>query len=79
MRTCKEPMLTKLGLSKKHPRIGLFSRKSVLDAGLILLNILIAVLKFKLRIEKKRRLGNATNSMKIQEGCQEIESTWLIF
>lgn len=73
-RLYEEPMLVKLGLSKKYPRTALYSRKSALGVGLMMPSTLIAVLKLKAYIGNKRRLGNTAKSIKIQEEYQEIEA-----
>ena len=67
-------MLLKLGLSRKFPRIALYSRKSALRVGLMLPSTLIAVLKLKLYVGNIRKLGNAADSIKVQKGYQEVEA-----
>ena len=73
-RIYEEPMLRKLGLSVKFPRTALYSRRSALGVGLILPSTLIAMLKIKLYIGNIRKLGHATDSIKMQEDYQEIEA-----
>ena len=73
-RIYEEPMLLKLGLSRKFPRTALYSRKSALGVGLILPSTLIAVLKLKLYVGNIRKLGNAADSIKVQKGYQEVEA-----
>ena len=58
-RIYEQPMLIKLGLSRKYPRTALYSRKSALGIGLMKPNTIIAILKLKSYIGNKRRLGNA--------------------
>ena len=64
----------KLGLSRKFPRMALYSRKSILGVGLILSSILIVTLKLKLHIGNKRKLGNAVESIAIQKESQEVDA-----
>ena len=73
-RIYEEPMLMKLGLSKKYPRAALYSQKSALGVGLMLPSTIIATLKLKLYIGNKRRLGNSAEALKIQEEYQVIEA-----
>ena len=73
-RIYEEPMLRKLGLSVKFPRTALYSRRSALGVGLMLPSTLIAMLKIKLYVGNIRKLGHATDSIKMQEDYQEIEA-----
>ena len=66
-RIYKEPLLIKLGLGKKFSRIVLYKRKSALGIGLMKPSIIIAILKLKSYIGNKRKQGNATKSINIQE------------
>ena len=50
----------KLDLSKKYPRLALYSRKSALGVRLITLSILIATLKLKLYVGNIRKEGHTT-------------------
>ena len=72
-RIYKEPMLIKLGFSKKFPRIVLYTRKSALGVELMQLSTIIAILKLKSYIGNKRKQRNTTKSINIQEEYQEIE------
>ena len=72
-RIYEEPMLVKLGFSKKFPRIILYTRKSALGVGLMQPSTIIAILKLKSYIRNKRKQRNVTKSINIQEEYQEIE------
>ena len=69
-----EPLLYKLGLSRKFPRTALYLRRSMLEVGLMLPSIIIAMLKLKQYIGNKWKRGNAAQSIVIQEEYQEIEA-----
>ena len=58
---CEEPILMKLGLSKKFPRAVLFSRKSALGVGLMEPHTIIDVLKLKLFIGNMRKKETQRN------------------
>ena len=73
-RIYEEPILIKLGLGRKFPRTALYSRKSVLGVGLMTPSTIIACLKLKLYVGNKRKLGNAEDSIAIQEAYQEVET-----
>lgn len=73
-RIYEEPMLIKLGLSRKYPRTALYSRKSALGVGLMLPSTLLAVLKLKLYIGNMRKLGNAAEAIQVQLDYQEVEA-----
>ena len=77
-RIYEEPMLVKLGLSKKFLRIVLYTRKSALEVGLIQPSTIIAILKLKSYIGNKRKTGNAIKSINIQEEYQEIKAGRMI-
>ena len=64
----------KLGLSKNFPRLALYVRKSALGIGLMQPSTIIAILKLKSYIGNKRKEGNATQLIEIQEAYQEIEA-----
>ena len=68
-RIYKEPILNKLGFSKKFPRNVLYARKSALGIGLMEPNTIIAMLKLKLYVGSKRGRGNSWESVKVQEEC----------
>ena len=63
----KEPMLIKLGFSKKFPRTALYIRKSVLGVEMIKPETIIAILKLKQYIRNVKKPGNAGKSIRIQE------------
>jgi hypothetical protein len=73
-RIYEEPILNKLGFSKKFPRDVLYARKSALGIGLMEPNTIIAMLKLKLYIGSKRGRGNSWESVKTQEECLMIEA-----
>ena len=73
-RICKEPILIKLGLSRKFPRTVLCSRKSVLGVGLMLPSALIATLKLKLCIRNKRAENRIATLLSINEELQFIKN-----
>ena len=74
-------MLIKLGLSRRYRRNALRNRRSVLAISLIKLSTIIETLELQLRIENKRKIGNASklfNAMKNtsklkQEEMQPLE------
>jgi len=52
-RIYEEPILVKLGLSKKYPQAVLYTRKSILGIGLMKPSIIIAILKLKQYVGNK--------------------------
>jgi len=52
-RICEEPLLVKLGLSKKFPWAALYTRKSALGVGLMKPSTIIAMLKMKQYVGNK--------------------------
>ena len=72
--TYEEPILIKLGLSRKFPQTGLHSRKSSLNVRLMFPSAIITILKLKLYIRNKRKLVNAEDSITIQEEYYQIEA-----
>ena len=70
----EEPLLIKMGLSRTIPRNALCMRKSVLGIRLHLTSAAIEVIKLKLCIENKRRMGNTGNFIELHEEYQEIEA-----
>ena len=73
-RTCEEPILMKLGLSKKFPRAALCRWKSALDVGLMEPSTIIDVLKLNMFIGNMRKRGNAAKRMKFQLEQQIVEA-----
>ena len=54
-RIYEEPLLIKLGLGRKFPRIVLYKRKSALGIGLMKPSTVIAILKLKSYIGNRRK------------------------
>ena len=73
-RIYEEPMLMKLGLSKKFPRAALCSRKSTLGIGLMEPSTIVDVLKLKLFIGSMRKRGNSANYTQCQLEHQVVEA-----
>ena len=63
----EEPMLIKLGFSKKFPRTAFYTRKSTLGVGIMKSETIIAILKLKQYIGNMRKLGNAGKLIRVQE------------
>ena len=73
-RIYEEPMLIKLGLSRKFPRVVLYMRKSALGIGLMAPSTIIAILKLKQYIGHSRKRGNAGKAIQMQEEYRRIEA-----
>ena len=70
----KEPLLVKLGLSRKFPRDVLYSRKSALGIGIMKPSTIIDTLKAKLYLGNVRRAGVAHSAIRLQEEYLAIEA-----
>ena len=74
-RIYKEPILVKMGLSRKFLWTILYTRKSILGIGLMKPSTIIDILKLKLYIRNKQKEGNAKESIEAHEGFQKIEAS----
>ena len=72
-RICEEPLLVKLGLSKKFPWAALYTRKSALGVDLMKPSTIIAMLKMKQYVGNKQKGGNAAKSIEVQEEYQIVK------
>ena len=70
----EEPLIMKLGLSRKFPRHFLRSRKSVLGVGIMMPKAMIAILKAKKYLRNIRRRGETNNSMLAQHELMTVEA-----
>ena len=73
-RIYKEPLLLKLGLSRKFPRDVLYSRKSALGVGIMKPSTIIDILKAKLYLGNARRKGVTYEAIKLQEEYLKVEA-----
>ena len=73
-RLYEEPLLVKLGLSRKFPRVVLYSRKSALGVGIMALNTILAMLKAKLYLGNIRRKGETHKAIELQEELMTVEA-----
>ena len=69
----EEPLLVKLGLSRKFPRSVLCSRKSALGVGIMTPSTIIDTLKAKLHLGNVRAEGNAAKVVLVQEEHLALE------
>ena len=69
-RLYEEPLLIKMGFSRKFPRKVLYMRKTALGIRIISPWIIIDTLKLKLFVGNKWKIGNACNSIEIQKDYQ---------
>ena len=73
-RLYEAPMLMKLGFSRNFPRHTLYSRRSALGIGLMKPNTIIDMMKLKLYLGNKRKLGNTNEAVVAQEDMRNIEA-----
>ena len=73
-RIYEEPLLIKLGLSRKFPRDILYSRKSTLGIRIMKPFIIIDTLKAKLYLGNIRKEGVANNAIRLQEEYLKVEA-----
>ena len=73
-RIYEAPMLTKLGFSRTFPWHTLYSRRSALGIGLMKPNTIIEMMKLKLYLGNKRKVGNANEAIIAQEDMRNIEA-----
>jgi len=73
-RLYEEPLLVKLGLSRKFPRVVLYSRKSALGVGIMMPNTILAILKAKLYIGNIRIKKETYNDIKLHEELMIVEA-----
>jgi len=72
-RIYEEPLLVKLGLSRKFPRDVLYSRRSVLGIGIMKPSTIIVLLKAKLYLGNVRRKGVTYAAIKLQEEYLKVK------
>ena len=70
----EEPLLLKLGLSRKFPRKVLYSRKSALGVGIMTPMTIIAILKAKLCLGNARMKGVTNEAIHLHEEFLAIEA-----
>jgi len=70
----EEPLLVKLGLSRKFPRDVLYSRKSALGIGIMKPSTIIDTLKAKLYLGNVQRAGVAQSAIRLQEEYLAVEA-----
>ena len=73
-RLYKEPLLVKLGLSRKFPRVVLYSRKSVLGVGIMTPNTILVILKAKLYIGNIQTKKETYNAVKLHKELMMVEA-----
>ena len=62
-RIYEEPLLIKLGLSRKFPRAILYSRKSTLSIGIMTPSTITDILKAKLYVGNLRKRGETSRAI----------------
>ena len=73
-RIYEEPLLLKLGLSRKFPRDVLYSRKSALGVGIMKPSTIIDILKAKLYLGNVRRKDVTYAAIKLQEEYLKVKA-----
>ena len=74
----EEPLLVKLSLSRNFPRKVLYSRKSALGIGIMMLSTIMNMLRAKLYLSNKQKEGIANEVIKLQEEYLVVESGRMI-
>ena len=70
----EEPLLIKLGLSRRFPRAVLHSRKSALGIGIMTPRTIIDILKAKLHVGNVRREGETNAAIALHEELLVVEA-----
>ena len=72
-RIYEEPLLIKLGLSRKFPRAVLYSRKSTLGIRIMTPSIIINILKAKLYVGNVRKRGETSRAIVMHQEMMIVE------